>query len=168
MWMSEFWKVSVLIISGLSAGFAVAGGVFTVFTAVGLVPRFADRINGADHILLFEDMIILGVLLGCFVSVFEPLAFDMSEWFQNVVSNMSKTVGNIVSIGQQIFIASYALLTGCYISCLALSIAEIFDAIPIMAKRTRLQRGIGIVILCFAVGKLIGALFYYGNGFFLY
>ena len=61
----NFWvQQLILILTGFSSGIVVAGGVFTVFTAVGLVPRFADRIGGGAHILLFENMIIGGVLLG--------------------------------------------------------------------------------------------------------
>lgn len=166
MWIFDSMRNFFLAVIGLSAGFAVAGGVFTVFTAVGLVPRFADKIEGANHILLFENMIIIGVFLGIFISVYEPLAYKLSDGLQNVVANASVLLQKIVSVGQQIIVGGYALLTGCYISCLSLSIAEIFDVIPIMARRTGLRKGIGMVILSFAIGKTIGSLFYYGKGFF--
>lgn len=162
------WKNAVLILFGISSGIAVSCGVFTVFTAVGLVPRFADKINGAKHILVFENMIMLGVFCGCMISIYEPMAFHFSRKLLLYVSLKSGMAEKIVSAGQQIIIRGYALFTGCYVSCLALSIAELFDAIPIMARRIRLKRGLGIMILAFAVGKLTGSLIYYYNNFFNY
>ena len=49
MWIKEI----VIILFGLAGGCVVAGGVFTVFTAVGLIPRFAEKTGSADHILLY-------------------------------------------------------------------------------------------------------------------
>lgn len=166
MLVHSIWKNIVLLICGLAGGFAVAGGVFTVFTAVGLVPRFADRINAAGHILLFETMIMTGVLIGTLLSVYEPLAFSFRQWLGGFRIWQEGMWPTIVSLVQQIMVSGYALFTGCYVSCLALSIAEIFDAIPIMARRTGLKRGIGLVILVFALGKVIGSLVYYQQGFF--
>ena len=55
MWIKEI----VIILFGLAGGCVVAGGVFTVFTAVGLIPRFAEQTGSADHILLYENRLIL-------------------------------------------------------------------------------------------------------------
>ena len=55
MWIKEI----VIILFGLAGGCVVAGGVFTVFTAVGLIPRFAEQTGSADHILLYENMLIV-------------------------------------------------------------------------------------------------------------
>ena len=56
------------------------------------------------------------------------------------------------------------LFTGVYVGTLAVSIAELLDAIPIMAHRINLKRGVSLVIAGLAIGKLIGSLFYYMNG----
>lgn len=161
-------KTTILIVFGLSSGIAVSCGVFTVFTAVGLVPRFADKINGAKYILLFENMIIFGVFLGSVISVYEPIIVGESHKLLRFAYQRNEWTRLIVSIWQHFFIRGYALLTGCYVSCLALSIAELFDAIPIMARRIHLKRGLGILILSFAIGKIVGSLIYYMNGFYLF
>ena len=163
----NFWvQQLILILTGFSSGIVVAGGVFTVFTAVGLVPRFADRIGGGAHILLFENMIIGGVFLGLLYSLFAGSMADLSQQLRMWVVQISPQAGKFAGILPKIIVACYGFLTGCYVGCLALSIAEILDAIPIMARRANLKRGVGIVILCFALGKLAGALFYYGFGFY--
>jgi stage V sporulation protein AB len=89
-------------------------------------------------------MVIAGTFLGDIVSLFP-------DKVQPVFAFMP---GRLILI-------LYGLLTGMYVGCLALSIAEIMDAIPIMARRVRLRRGIGIVIIHFALGKLVGSLLYY-------
>lgn len=155
----------ILILTGFSSGIVVAGGVFTVFTAVGLVPRFADRINAGAHILLFENMIICGVLLGILYSLFADNMGDLSHQIRIGLLQIGGWAYDSARMLGEFVVSCYGFLTGCYVGCLALSIAEILDAIPIMAQRVKLKRGIGIVILCFALGKLAGALFYHGFGF---
>lgn len=54
--------------------------------------------------------------------------------------------------------------TGCFVGCLALSIAEMLDSIPIFARRVRLKWGIGIAIFMVALGKMAGALLYFLQG----
>ena len=60
-----------LCLAGVSYGLLAAAGVFTVFVAVGLVPRFAGRTQTADKVLLYEEMVIFGTLTGAVLSVFD-------------------------------------------------------------------------------------------------
>lgn len=164
---SSIWLQNlILILVGCSGGLMVAGGVFTVFTAVGLVPRFADRIKGGGHILLYENMIVTGVLLGLLYSVYLDKMGQLADAVRVLARQAGALVFIIVSAAQYVTVVGYGFLTGCYVGCLALSIAEILDTIPIMARRANLKRGIGFVILSFALGKLAGSLFYYGFCFF--
>ena len=55
---------------GISFGVLAAAGVFTVFVAVGLVPRFAGETHTAKHVLLYEEMVVFGTIVGAFVSIF--------------------------------------------------------------------------------------------------
>lgn len=142
------WEQFLLGVLGLSFGFSVAGGVFTVFTAVGLVPRFAEHTKSGDHILTYENMIILGCFLGTLFSLFSGLAAPVA---------FSKRLAWLV-------LGFVGLFTGVYVGTLAVSIAELLDAIPIMTHRVKLKRGVSLVVAGLAVGKLIGSLFYYMNG----
>lgn len=166
MLVPKVWLDLYLGIGGLAAGLAVASGVFTVFTAVGLVPRFADRFNAANHILLFENMIILGVFIGGFYSIYEPFVFMLREKVMSWICEQKYISDRLVSIMKCMMVGGYGFFTGCYVSCLALSIAEIFDALPIMTRRMKLKKGIGLVLLMLAFGKLVGSLYYAWHGFF--
>lgn len=147
MWIKQL----LLAIGGGCAGLSVAAGVFTVFTAVGLVPRFADRTKSADHIMLYENMIVLGTLLGTIFSLFSQL---LSQRLSQMEYRLPPALQTAVLI-------LYGVFTGVYVGTLAVSIAEILDAIPTMAHRIKLKRGVGIVLVSFASGKLAGSLFYY-------
>lgn len=149
------WEQLLLGFLGLSAGLSVASGVFTVFTAVGLVPRFAEHTKSSDHIVKYENMIILGCFLGTLFSLFA----DLTGGLHLCVS------GTMASGMLATFVLGFVgLFTGVYVGTLAVSIAEMLDAIPIMAHRINLKRGVSFVIAGLAIGKLVGSLFYYING----
>ena len=59
------WAAQILLaIIGLSAGVAVAGGLFSFVIGLGVVSDFADRTHTGEHILLYEDSVALGGILG--------------------------------------------------------------------------------------------------------
>lgn len=139
----------VLGMAGMSFGLLAAAGVFTVLVAVGLVPRFAGKTHTASYILLYEEFVIWGTICGMLFSVFESL------------HDISKRVLTGAIIPSELVIGFF---TGCFVGCLALSIAEMLDSIPIFARRIRLEWGVGITILFVAMGKLVGAVMYFVYG----
>ncbi len=155
MLSGELWQQCLLGFLGLCAGLSVASGVFTVFTAVGLVPRFAEHTKSSDHILQYENMIILGCFLGNVFSLFA----DLSDGLQLQQSGIPA-----VGVFATFVLAAVGLFTGVYVGTLAVSIAEMLDAIPIMTHRINVKRGVSFVIAGLAIGKLVGSLFYYMNG----
>ena len=59
------WAAQILLaIIGLSAGVAVAGGLFSFVIGLGVVSDFADRTHTGEHVLLYEDSVALGGILG--------------------------------------------------------------------------------------------------------
>ena len=61
------WAAQILLaIIGLSAGVAVAGGLFSFVIGLGVVSDFADRTHTGEHILLYEDSVALGGILGTY------------------------------------------------------------------------------------------------------
>ena len=122
-----------------------AAGVFTVLTAVGLVPRFAGKTHTARKILLFEEMVIFGTILGCFVSIFPEYCQVSEPW---------RAIGGLLQ-------GSFGLFAGMFIGCLALAIAEMLDSIPIFARRIGFRHGIGLAVFSVAIGKLVGSFFYF-------
>ena len=68
------WRQTIVCIAGLGAGILVSAGVFTVLLSVGLVPRFAGKTHTGEKIFLYEEMIVLGTLTGCFWSVYSEIS----------------------------------------------------------------------------------------------
>lgn len=133
-----------------------AAGVFTVLVAVGLVPRFAGKTHTAKKVFLYEEMVIFGTITGTVLSVFPEYMQFAAFWQDRHPEWMS--VWNGIGIGAE---AVYGLFAGMFIGCLALAIAEMLDSIPIMSRRISFRHGMGVAILCMAIGKLCGSLFYF-------
>lgn len=145
---------------GTAAGLGVSGGVFTTLIAIGLIPRFAGKTHTADHIFMYEEMVVCGTLFGGIVSIFFPF-INIEAWI-----NQTKSLQMIypyVSIG---FLCVFGLFAGIFVGCLALAIAEMLDSIPIFARRMKFRHGIGVVVLCMALGKTIGSFLYFWKQFF--
>ena len=150
------FKFLFLAGTGMSFGLLAAAGVFTVLTAVGLVPRFAGKTHTAKRVFLFEEMVILGTIFGNCMGIFSDVlrvASFLQERFPDDLY-LWRALG-------QFFLAIYGLFGGMFIGCLALAIAEMLDSIPIFARRIGFRHGIGITILSMALGKLCGSLFYF-------
>ena len=49
---------------GLASGLAVAGGMFALLIALGVIARFAGKTNTASWILYYEDAAALGGIFG--------------------------------------------------------------------------------------------------------
>lgn len=145
-----------LCVLGANFGLLAAAGVFTVLTAVGLVPRFAGKTHTAKKVFLFEEMVIFGTILGSFISVF-PEYSQIGLFLQESVPDLTPLW---LKLGQAAQIV-IGLFSGMFIGCLALSIAEMLDSIPIFARRISFRHGIGLAILSVAIGKLCGSLYYF-------
>ena len=144
-----FLKILFLGLLGGSFGLLASAGVFTVLVAVGLVPRFAGKTHTGKKILLYEEMEVAGTIFGGLITVFAPF-LNVGEWLPDWAGT--------------VFIIAYGLFGGMFVGCLALAIAEMLDSIPIFTRRIGFRHGIGIVILCIAVGKLWGSLIYFVIG----
>lgn len=149
-------KELLLILIGTSYGLLSAAGVFTVFVAVGLVPRFAGKTHTAKYILVYEEMVVFGTLIGGFVSVFSRYSGVGAYLQQTFPENLRLWLG-LGTFAQLIF----GLFCGMFVGCLALAIAEMLDSIPIFTRRISFRHGLGFVILGVAIGKLCGSLFYF-------
>ena len=143
---------------GISFGLLTAAGVFTVLTAVGLIPRFIGETHSAKEVRLYEDLVICGTILGGIIGVFghrwntglwlkTQLPVTVAEWIIN---------GSVVVIG---------IFGGMFVGCLALSIAEMLDSIPIFTRRIAFRHGLGCMVLSIALGKVCGSLFFFFHEF---
>ena len=129
---------------GLCFGMLAASGVLTVLMAVGLMPRYAGEFHLAKHVILFENMIILGTMSGTFVSLFGIYAKGTSLGL----------LGFLIQI-------LYGVFAGVFVGTLALAIAEMLDAVPIFFRRGHIRIGLPWIVLSIALGKMVGGFIYF-------
>ncbi len=146
----------ILALAGFSFGLLAAAGVFTVLSAVGLIPRFAGRTHSAKEIWLYENMVMSGTIVGCIFSV-----FDRYLQIGAGLSRMLPGLDWLWEILGQGFLGISGVFYGMFVGCLALAIAEMLDSIPIFSRRISFRHGLGCGVLAMAVGKLCGSLFYF-------
>ncbi len=146
----------LLALAGFSFGLLAAAGVFTVLSAVGLVPRFAGKTHSAKEIWLYEDMVMVGTIVGCIFSIFSRY-LRIGAWLGSRLTGL----GWLWEALGQGFLGISGLFYGMFVGCLALAIAEMLDSIPIFTRRISFRHGLGCAVLAMAVGKLCGSLFYF-------
>lgn len=134
MWVSNF----LLVVIGLGAGFTVAAGLFAFIISLGVISDFADRTHTGEHVLLYEDSVALGGILGNLVFIYQ-----------------------IGIPGGQYLIPVFGLFAGIFAGCWAMALAEIINVFPIIIRRARLVRCIPYIILGMAVGRGLGALLFF-------
>lgn len=131
-------KQILSIIIGFSSGVVVAGGIFAFIAIIGVVPRLAQRTKTIKYISVYEDAIMLGGILGTstmFIDYYIPIGVILA--------------------------AIVAFSIGIFIGCLAVSLAEVINVIPIFTRRARLTQGLPLFILAIALGKLAGSILYF-------
>ena len=134
MWIANV----ILIIIGLSAGVIVAGGLFSFIIGLGVVSDFADRTHTGEHILLYEDSVALGGILGNIWWIYQfPIP------------------------GGSALLTVFGLLSGIFVGCWAMAIAEMLNIFPIFVRRFKVIRYVPHMILSIAIGKGIGELLFW-------
>lgn len=126
---------------GLSAGTIVAGGLFGFIVSLGVVSDFADRTHTADKVLLYEDAVALGGIIG-----------NILYTYRIVIPGLSWGLG------------FFGFFAGIFVGCWAMALTEILNVFPIFTRRIRLSKGIAFIILSVAIGKCIGSLVYFFYG----
>lgn len=160
-------KQIFMAVLGISFGFIVSGGVFTVLISVGLIPRFAGKMHIARHIFILEEMVVLGTLAGNFLSVFSDYG-NIGEWaLSHHIFGMHRTEAAWHIIAS-VMLSLFGIFSGIFVGCLALAIAEMLNTIPIFSRRIGFRHGLGIAILAVAFGKLAGSLIYFTQAVYLY
>jgi stage V sporulation protein AB len=129
-------KYIFLAFIGIVAGFVIAAGLFAFMTMIGVLTRLAIRTNTSDHVLLYEDIVIVGATLGNILFLFEIKFF-------------------IGAIGLLLF----GFFSGCYVGCLAAALEEVLQVFPILSRRIKLKIGMPFIILALAIGKGIGTFY---------
>ena len=137
------WAVQILMaVIGLSAGMVVAGGLFSFISGLGVISDFADRTHTGEYIMLYEDSVALGGILGNLFFIYQ-IEIPYGAWIVPV----------------------FGLFGGIFVGCWSMALAEILDVFPIFVRRVKLLRGIQYVIPGVALGKGLGAFLFFFNRF---
>ena len=134
MWGSQI----LLAVIGISAGIVVAGGLFSFIIELGVVADFADRTHTAYKLLLYEECVAFGWILGNLFFVFQ-IEIPYGLWLLPV----------------------FGLLAGIFVGCWAMALAEILNVFPVFIRRAKIVRYIPLFILSMAIGKGIGACLFF-------
>lgn len=87
----------------------------------------------------FENAIIAGGILGNLISVFLEIRIPFGV----------------------LFLCAYGISAGIFVGCIAVALAEILNTFPIMFRRIGLKQGLPCVMVVMALGKTLGALYYF-------
>ncbi len=128
---------------GLACGLSVATGSFAFAVKLGIIPQMANKSGTANRIMTYENAVILGGVTGNIFSVFNGIRLP---------------AGHLLS-------GLFGLSAGIFVGCMAVALAEIIDAYPIMFRRIKLKIGMEWILGVIALGKMSGCLFYFMRGF---
>ena len=130
------WLANVLLLlTGLGGGILVAGGLFAFLALIGVVTRLAAGTKTAKFLMFYEDISLLGATVGNIAYLYH--------------------VG--IPVGKLGFLL-YGLGAGIFTGCLAAALAEVVKMMPVLSERMNLKRGMTIIMIIFAFGKMVGAL----------
>ena len=134
------WVQVLMAVIGLSAGMVVAGGLFSFISGLGVISDFADRTHTGDKVLLYEECVALGGILGNLMSVYQfPIPYGA------------------------FLVPIFGLVSGIFVGCWSMALAEILNIFPIFIRRVKLLKSIPYIIVSMAFGKGIGAFIFYFN-----
>lgn len=148
------FSLLMLGFTGFCFGILTAAGVFTVLTAVGLVPRFVGETHSAKEVMLYENLIIAGTIFGGVFSIFSDI------WTSGAGAQNTMPMGIILTVAY-VFLGIAGVFSGMFVGCLALAIAEMLDSIPIFTRRISFRHGLGCMILSIALGKVCGSILFF-------
>lgn len=131
-------KSVFIILLGFSSGTIVAGGIFAFIAVIGIIPRFAQKTRTTEYLSLYEDMITAGGFFGSLTL------------FINYHIALPAVIAMFITF-----------CMGIFIGCLAVSLAEVLNVVPIFMRRARLTTGLPIFITAIAIGKFVGSLLYF-------
>ena len=137
-------------VAAFLAGVGVSAGTFAFILVIGVVPRIMGRMEIKD-VILIENVIVLGVVLGNISSTFEVIVYNSNFQFMDVI-------GHAVMI-------LYGISTGVFVGCISVALAEILHTFPILFRRFNLNKGLKLVIFSMAIGKVVGCIYYFLLGY---
>ena len=127
-------QISMLLIA-IFCGFGVACGFVAFIILIGVIPRLSTKTHTADHVMLYENMLILGITLGNIIFLYRiHMPFGKPG------------------------LAILGVFFGFFVGCLAGALAELVNMFPILTIRLHLRDGLPYFIVALAIGKCLGVI----------
>lgn len=126
---------------GMSAGMVVAGGMSAFLISLGILSRYAEITGTRNRVSLYEDMVVAGTTAGTFFSLYEGM----------------------FPAGIPV-LAIFGLAAGIFLGGWVVALEEVVHIFPMLCQRTGIRKGMGLIILCMAAGKMCGSLFFFWKG----
>lgn len=149
----EVLKIVGMILFGAAGGALTAAGFFAVVTSIGLINRVAEVTKTAKNLLLYEEFIIAGAIVGNILSLFD-IVLPFGGWVLSFGENAWT-----ISCAQVILVV-FGLMSGIFVGLFVVCLAETTKVLPIFLRRVRIGAGLGIIILMIGLGKAVGQLIY--------
>ena len=130
MWV----KYVILALIGLGGGISVAGGLFALLIALGILSRFAYLTKTAVHLWIYEMAIAAGGIFG-------------TTWYLFGWRIPAGLWGLVI----------YGFFGGTFVGAWTMALTEIIDTIPIFMRRIYLKKGVVFLVWILAVGHTLGA-----------
>lgn len=136
--MRLFIGRGLCILWGFSSGVAISTGIVAFITAIGIIPRLVMKAQISKYYYAIGTTIVLAATMGVIWGT-EGVRFPLPK----------------------LLIGTLAFAFGIFVGCLAVAIAEVINVMPVMSRRLHMREGVYLFIIAFAIGKLIGALYYW-------
>ena len=125
-------------IIGLSWGLVIAGGVIALLVGLGVITRFVGISHTAGRVKIYETAILAGAVCGTLMTVYQP--------------TIPLEPPGLAVLG---------LFSGIFVGGWILALAEVVNIFPILARRIGLTRGLSVVVIAIALGKMTGSLLHF-------
>ena len=126
------------VLIGFASGVVISGAVFAFLTVLKLVPRLAQKTGTEEYVKVYEEALIAGGIAAALFGMF----------------NVRLPIGHVG-------VVIVSVMIGIFFGCVAVSLAEVLNALPILTRRLRLQRGLYFMLLSIGIGKMTGSLLYF-------
>ena len=128
----------LLGVIGISSGFIVAGGVIALIIGLGIITRYAGITHTGKRVWLYEDCVLLGGIFGNLLTIYR----------------INVPLGGIG-------LAVMGIFSGIFVGSWILALAEIVNIFPVFSRRAGIVKGMSTVVICVAVGKVVGSLVHF-------
>ncbi|MGL4344385.1 MAG: stage V sporulation protein AB [Cellulosilyticaceae bacterium] len=136
--MRLFLSRALCVLWGFSSGTIISTGIVAFITAIGIVPRLVMKAQITKHFYAIGTTAVIAATCGMIWSI------------EGIRLPIPKVILGVLAFG-----------FGIFVGCLAIAIAEIINVMPVMDRRLHIKNGLHWFIISFAIGKMIGALYYW-------